>query len=75
MMVLIFLDKTYLGHTDELLGFVDKVPCPLPLGNVEEINNSYVIDKGDIVIFLYGMNRVTCILSSVLYQLDFLINI
>ena len=65
------LGITDIEHPNKLLGILGQVPFPLPLGSVKELIISCIGYKGEFVIFFDGMHSLPCLLSSVLYNLDF----
>ena len=59
-----------LGHPNEILEIIVKVPYPLPLGSVEEFITSCIGDMGKFFIFLDGINRTPYIFSIVPWPLE-----
>ena len=60
------LGRKYLEHPNELLGIIDDMPCPLPLGHVEGIIISCIVGTGDLVILFDDLHMPQCLFSSVL---------
>ena len=51
----------YIGHPDEILGFLGKSNFPLPIVGVEGLIISFVGIKYDIFILIGGIKRLPCL--------------
>ena len=69
--VLFVLVRKYVVHDDVILGIIGKAPPSLPLGNLDELIISSMVENSELIILLYCIHGILCFFSSFPDHLDF----